>query len=111
MTEQTVIYAIGIVMASDDWDEKRIDIIGSNGNTGEHYEGIKKMDEADLGNMQVAMNEERSIKYAQERAKELEVQPVGHCLFCGEKFLTDSRMRFCDAFCRDGYDREKALRR
>lgn len=27
------------VDSSEDWDEKRIDIIGSNGPTGEHYEG------------------------------------------------------------------------
>lgn len=24
---------------SEDWDEKRVDIIGSNGNTGDHYKG------------------------------------------------------------------------
>lgn len=27
---------------SDDWDEKRVDIIGSNGNEGLHYEKLKK---------------------------------------------------------------------
>lgn len=26
---------------TEDWDEKRIDIIGSNGPTGEHYEGAE----------------------------------------------------------------------
>lgn len=25
----------------DEWDENRIDIVGSNGNTGEHYKDIK----------------------------------------------------------------------
>lgn len=65
----------------------------------------------DDANEQVAMNELRSIKYASQQANSLEVQPVGHCLYCGEKFLTDSRMRFCDAFCRDGYEKEKALKR
>lgn len=65
----------------------------------------------DDANLQVELNEQRSIKYAQERAKELEVQPVGHCLYCGEKFLTDSRMRWCDKFCLDGYEKEKALKR
>lgn len=65
----------------------------------------------DDANLQVELNEQRSIKYAQERAKELEVQPVGHCLYCGEKFMTDSRMRWCDNFCRDGYEKEKALKR
>lgn len=97
-------------MASD-WDEKRIDIIGQNGNDGLHYNKEKQMDEADLGNMQVELNEQRSIKYAQERAKELEVQPVGHCLYCGEKFLTDSRMRWCDEFCRDSWQKEQALKK
>jgi len=29
------------VEPTEDWDEKRIDIIGSNGPTGEHYEGTK----------------------------------------------------------------------
>ena len=73
MTAQTVIYVIGIVMASEagkgskprpilnqkqfdenfdrifgnkkqdtDWDESRIDIIGSNGNTGIHYDELKE---------------------------------------------------------------------
>lgn len=27
------------VESTEDWDEKRVDIIGSNGNTGDHYEG------------------------------------------------------------------------
>lgn len=27
------------VEPTDDWDEERVDIIGSNGNTGDHYEG------------------------------------------------------------------------
>lgn len=94
----------------DDWDEKRVDIIGSNGNDGLHYNKEKQMDEADLGNLQVELNEQRSIKYAQERAKELEVQPVGHCLYCGEKFLTDSRMRFCDSFCRDEWQKRQSVK-
>lgn len=99
-------------MASDDWDESRIDIIGQNGNDGLHYERIKTMsDIIDDANNQVELNEQRSIRYAQQRAKELEDQPLGHCLFCGEKFLTDSVMRWCDAFCRDGYERDKALKR
>ena len=68
-------------------------------------------DEVDQANEQVAMNELRSIKYASQQAQTLEVQPVGHCLFCGEKFLTDSRMRWCDRFCLDGYEKEKALKR
>lgn len=28
--------------ADDDWNEKRIDVIGQNGNTGEHYERLSK---------------------------------------------------------------------
>ena len=68
-------------------------------------------DEADLGNMQVELNEQRSIKYAQANANKLEVEPVGHCLYCGEKFLTDSVMRWCDAFCRDLYEKQKLFRR
>lgn len=27
------------VEPASDWDEKRVDIVGQNGNTGEHYEG------------------------------------------------------------------------
>ena len=68
-------------------------------------------DEVDQANEQVAMNELRSIKYASQQAQTLEVQPVGHCLFCGEKFITDSRMRWCDKFCLSMYEKEKALRR
>jgi hypothetical protein len=69
------------------------------------------MDEADLGNMQVELNEQRSIKYAQQQAQTLEVQPVGHCLYCHEKFLTDSRMRWCDDFCRDEWQKRQSLKR
>lgn len=68
-------------------------------------------DEVDQANEQVAMNELRSIKYASQQAQTLEVQPVGHCLFCGEKFLTDSRMRWCDKFCLSMYEKEKSLKR
>lgn len=69
------------------------------------------MDEADLGNMQVELNEQRSIKYAQQQAQTLEVHPVGHCLYCHEKFLIDSRMRWCDEFCRDGWQKDQALKK
>jgi hypothetical protein len=98
----------------DEWDEDRIDVIGSNGNNGEHYKILEKkinMDEADNAQLQIDANENRSIKYAQEQSKKLEVQPVGHCLYCHEKFLTDSSMRWCDEFCRDSWQRQKALKR
>jgi len=65
----------------------------------------------DDANEQVAMNETRSIKYAQQQAQTLEVQPVGHCLYCGEKFMTDSRMRWCDSFCRNAWERQQTLKR
>jgi hypothetical protein len=105
-------------MADDDWDEKRIDIIGSNGNEALHYQELEnnKMNEAISDPLDVASHNEQvncdmRVKEIQAHANELEVQPVGHCLYCGEKFLTDSRMRFCDAFCRDGYEKEKSLKR
>ena len=34
---------------------------------------------------------------------------TGFCLCCGEPLLEDGR-RFCDAFCRDGWERVKANR-
>ena len=66
--------------------------------------------------LDVASNNERvncdmKVKEIQAIANELEVQPVGHCLYCGEKFLTDSRMRWCDRFCSDAWSRQKALKR
>lgn len=68
-------------------------------------------DEHDLASHLEQMASDMKAKEIQAKAQTLEVQPVGHCLFCGEKFLTDSRMRWCDKFCLDGYEKEKALKR
>lgn len=99
-------------MASDDWDESRIDVIGQNGNDGLHYKRTNKMsDIIDDANHHVELNEQRSIKYAQYQAKTLEVLPQGLCLFCGEKFKEGSLLRWCDSFCRNSWEREKLMKR
>ena len=35
-----------------------------------------------------------------------EAEPTGYCLFCGEK-LTEPNRRWCDAHCRDGWEKER----
>lgn len=46
---------------------------------------------------------ERAIK-----ADKVKLVYTGRCLFCDEDGLVEP-LRFCDASCRDGYDREQAL--
>ena len=59
-------------------------------------------DEADMANEQVAMNEERSIKFAREQASK--PTPTSKtCLWCNAK--TKDGRRFCNADCRDHWDR------
>lgn len=48
----------------------------------------------------------RQIQMSSEKAQKLEVEATGHCLFCGE----ETEHRFCDAFCRDGWEKEKRLK-
>lgn len=55
-------------------------------------------DEADLGNMQVELNAERSIKYAQLEASK-PIPTSESCFWCSAK--TVEGRRFCNANCRD----------
>ena len=68
-------------------------------------------DEHDLASHLEQIASDMKVKEIQAMANKLEAEPVGHCLFCGEKFLTDSRMRWCDRFCSDAWSRQKALKR
>lgn len=88
----------------EDWDEDRIDVIGQNGNDGLHYKEKIMSDEADQANLQVELNERRSIAYASQQAN-LPIPISEVCLFCTEP--TEDGRRFCDAFCRDEYEKRK----
>lgn len=68
-------------------------------------------DEADLGNQQAELNQERSIRYAQLQASKLEVEPKGSCLYCGERYEENSNQRWCDSFCRDLYEKQRLFKR
>lgn len=68
-------------------------------------------DVVDSANDQVALNEERSIKYAQLQASKLEVEPIGSCLYCGEEFKDGSELRWCDKFCLSLWEKQKLFRR
>lgn len=39
-----------------------------------------------------------------------EAEPTGYCLYCHEP-LHDKRKRWCDAHCRDDWQRERNLKR
>jgi hypothetical protein len=65
-------------------------------------------DEADDAQRQIENIEKRSIEYASiEANKPIPLSDV--CLFCGES--TFEGRRFCDAFCRDEYQKRQALKR
>jgi hypothetical protein len=68
-------------------------------------------DPLDVASHNEQVNCDMRVKEIQAHANELEVQPSGHCLYCHEKFLTDSRMRWCDKFCLDSWQRQQALKR
>lgn len=55
-------------------------------------------DEVDMANMQVELNEKRSIAYAQALAS-TPIPKSDHCLWCNSKTI-DGR-RWCNADCRD----------
>ena len=60
------------------------------------------MDEIDLANQELEFLErvQRSKQYKQE------AEPTGYCLFCFEP-LDDKRKRWCDAECRDAWEKEQ----
>lgn len=60
-------------------------------------------DEIDVANEQVQLNEQRSIKYAQEQASKPIPKGIGECLWCGE-IIKDER-RFCNRECSDCYEK------
>ena len=39
-----------------------------------------------------------------------EAEPTGYCLFCGEK-ITELNRRWCDAKCRDDWERKQINKR
>lgn len=61
------------------------------------------MDEVDLANMQVELNEQRSIDYAREQANKPIPKGTGECLWCGSK-IVDER-RFCNRECADCWEK------
>lgn len=60
-------------------------------------------DEVDVANAQVELNEQRSIKYAQEQANKPIPKGRGECLWCGE-LIKDER-RFCNRECADCFEK------
>lgn len=61
------------------------------------------MDEVDVANIQVSLNEQRSIEYAREQANKPIPKGIGECLWCGTKII-DAR-RFCNYECADCWER------
>lgn len=39
-----------------------------------------------------------------------EAEPTGYCLFCGEE-ITEPNRRWCDAYCRDNWQRQQINRK
>lgn len=64
-------------------------------------------DEIDLANRQAERWLDQARKNALEKPR---MQPKGKCYFCGEAFEKDSPLLFCDADCRDGYEKEQKLK-
>lgn len=64
-------------------------------------------DEVDLANAQA----ERWLAQARKNALEKpRMQPKGCCYFCEEPFKEGSSLLFCDADCRDGFEKEQKLK-
>jgi hypothetical protein len=52
-----------------------------------------------------------TIKYISSKANKLEIEAKGYCLFCGEDFDESLTKRWCDANCRQDFEREKLRNR
>ena len=51
---------------------------------------------------------DREAAIAAQRNRTAVLTDIGHCYFCGETH-SDGR-RFCDADCRDGYERQEKMK-
>lgn len=66
------------------------------------------MDDADMA----AVRAERFEPYLIEASRKPDgPPPTGACLYCSEKLLFSDSARWCDAICRNAYEREDSLKR
>ncbi len=63
------------------------------------------MDEADRAEIQTEVMMEAELKRIHEQVEKIP-EGTGECWFCGEP-IKDPRRRFCDAFCRDEWERQR----
>lgn len=71
----------------------------------------KLSDQLDIASALEQKAADVAINAAREAAKKPEVEAVGHCLFCGEEFPEGDTRRWCDALCRDDYQKEQKFRK
>lgn len=76
-----------------------------------NMDGEKLSDQLDIASALEQKAADVAINAAREASKKKEVEHTGNCLFCGEEFPEGSEKRFCNADCRNDWERERKYRR